>query len=115
MVSVTSNRSSVRGEDPLGCIELIWVLCCPIPSLKIASHRGVHPDDRALLLFRGAIADCRVGHAHGQAVCALGVADPVSDGGPTGRAVGLWNAAAKDHCELGNMTLQCRRTDRAEV
>ena len=75
---MTSNRSSVRGEDPLGCIELIWVLCCPIPSLKISSHRGVYPDDRALLLFRGSIAGQVVSRAHGQAICEIGVADPIA-------------------------------------
>ena len=43
MVSVTSNRSRVRGEDPLCGIGFIWVFRCPYPSLEGVRrivHRG---------------------------------------------------------------------------
>jgi len=46
MVSVTSNRSRVRGEDPLCGIGLIWGFSGPDPSLAGVRHttfRGIQP------------------------------------------------------------------------
>ncbi len=47
MVSVYSNRSSGRGEDPLGGIASIWGLTCSVPSFKSPAHCRVSPTTTA--------------------------------------------------------------------